>query len=899
MTTIHPIEDTLQSIQNLSINDTVDFDDDRDNYKDTDARDEDEFDEDEDQNNEFLNSSSFLSNSEIIRSSNVNALKSSTTRATTIPSPTRTELKSDSSDKRKSHFQLFVPLEQNIINSDNSDNEEKDEYEDIDKEIDVEIPKKSNKFRSISSMSRRTSKFIDIDQQDATPKLPRIHPDSTPWRKLRPTSMFLKENISITNQKTDDPISSNFMKSFFDDNPNTINTSPSRAVSMFESTNTPLSEESGSSASSELNNLRKQITNYKVQLRILAEYIRTLLKTSNNFDGLKNELMVKLEKENGFLLNERELLQSALNNKNEPETPYDIENDPKYNSKIQEILELKNDLISTKSKSDQLILENQDLKQKIIDTNTELQFHLSKSTDYENLLNELLSQLLKFLKGESAKAINKAQSGSIETKIRVTMFAINELLEDFEELTFKLNKNSRPLNLPSLSERNLPIDIVSQVKSELESAKVTEDELRKLLRESSETFTALKNGYTSLNKKYKENLAIISKLKKVVNEKQSEINSLNDKILEFETNSIERSDSSSNEKDNALLKNRIQVIKLNHSKEIDILQNEINELKFKENSNRELQSLKNELEKLKDEFYQKSKNYETTVDNLESLLKLNRHDYEILTSDYQALQKSYHNLEDELHVNERDYKRKLDHAAKELNQSVGKQRSIAAEKSKFAFALEDIKRENSKLNLNNNTLLDKVNRLSYQVSNLSEYEIGFKNLHQLSISYLQNLLNHFKNVLEPGSLRQAESKLNKLKDPNLMDLEVIHSLHRSLLSYFENAIVSVMAEYSEMYATRISEHNDEEELNRLKDEINALTEELEWCYSNGQFNEDNENNADQTMSERTKLRLAELEKRRKMEREQRKSEHRTFSARIKTLESENAELRERLKLLER
>jgi chromosome segregation ATPase len=949
MVTLDSIEKSVQYLKDLSIDEKVSGFDERENSND-DLPGED----DEDEDNEFLNSSSFLSNSQIIRSSNVNALKSSAAPAAVISSPTRLESQSSGTikEKRRSHFQLFVPSTHPVVNSDNSDadDDQEEDQENAEKEENLSddfiykptaaesssMPQE-RLFRPAASVPRsRSSKFINIDTQSATPKLPRIHPDTTPWRQLRPPSMFLKENISIANQQTqsiNDKMSSNFMKSFLDDNKLIVNDpSPTRSVSMFEVVNTGVSEESGSSSSSyELNNLRKQITNYKVQLRILAEYIRTLLNTSNNFGGLKNELMTKLEKENNALLNERESLQSELGDKKTESystekqgRPYDLESDPKYISKINEILELKDDLISTKGSNEDLNSALKNLENEITNKTKEIELSQLKSSNWENLLNDLLSHLLNFLKGESAKAIIQAIShtNSIDTKIKVVTFAINELLEDFEELRVSATRDSTDFeSYGQTSSDTFSASLVPQIRSELEASKATADDLKKLLTESSSSFTKFKNEYISLNSRYKENLQFLASLKKLLGEKQAEITDLNDKILELETNSIDRSEFESNEKDGQLLKNRINVMKANHLNEVELLSSEMDDLKTKlaqkQRESRppdktlaeelikhkqEVQALKIKIVELDEDYHQNSQTYETAINNLKSLLSSSKQEIDMLKMDYQSVQKTLQECQYDLLANEKDYKRKMDHAAKELNQSVTKQRTLAAEKSKLAFALEDIKRENTRLGMNNNSLQDKVSRLSYQVSNLGNYEVGFKNLQNLSISNLQNLLNYFSNFLEPTSLQQAESKLKKVEDPSLTDLESIHSLLRSLLSYFENAIVSIMDEYSEMYA-REAERNDQNddsgEIQKLRDEVNSLTEELQWCYANGNFSEHHELEKQGELSPRTKMRLAELEKRRKLEREQRKSEHITFTARIKSLERENAELKEKMTFLEK
>ncbi|CAM9023647.1 unnamed protein product [Wickerhamomyces anomalus] len=218
----------------------------------------------------------------------------------------------------------------------------------------------------------------------------------------------------------------------------------------------------------------------------------------------------------------------------------------------------------------------------------------------------------------------------------------------------------------------------------------------------------------------------------------------------------------------------------------------------------------------------------------------------------------------ELQSKDKEYRRKLEHAAKELNLAVAKQRSLAAEKSKLTFALEDSKREHSLLKLNNSTLTEKVGKLSYQVSSLTNYELGFNSLFQLQITNFQNLLHHFDSILEESSVNQAQTKLSKLVDSEL-DFDQIHGIMRSF--------------------------NSQNEINSLKNQIDSLNEELQWYIVN--YRDQND------LSPRSKLRIDELEKRRKAERERRKLENQASEERILKLEKENKELKEKLKQINR
>lgn len=825
----------------------------------------------DDSANEFLNSSSFLSNSQIIRTDNLNNYKPVSQKTISSPTP---GVKASVKSTKKNHFQLTSA---NSVSTQLSDPSDQSDHDDDD------------------NFNRGKAEDIDIDNPKSTPKLPKIHPDTTPWRKLRPQSA-LPSKEPQTQQ-----LSVNFMKSLFDDDNDAVR-SPTRSVSLFE--NTSNSDSIGTTTvttSYEIENLKKQITNYKLQLRLLTEFIRNIIRNTGSGEVLKNDIMERLERENDILFGEREKLQKDLK---DTIGQHEQDESEKLAEKMKEIVELKNDLIATRDLNAELNSYIDELKARTEDQERVIDKSNDDSDKWESLINGVLTLLLDFLRGESAKAAlqTRDQSHSIDTKLKVLSLSVNEVLENYERLSENISKTSG-YDAETIS------SFIEESQIKIKSSKKIEQDLRKLTNEQADTLSSLKTEFSSLQVQFKENLLFVASLKKLLAEKRAKIAELNEVVIrleaQLEEQSAFQSTNTGNEKEAKLLRNRLTIIKTNHSKEIESLHSEIDNLNLKidemgskgrvialdQNSSHrssDLEALETEIQTLKQRLDSKDDHAESAISNLKNLLRQTKEDYTALLQDYSHLERVLKESQSELQGKDKEYRKKLEHAAKELNLAVAKQRTLAAEKSKLTFAIEELKREHSLLKLNNSTLTEKVGKLSYQVSQLTNYELGFNSLFQLQTSNFQNLLHHFESILEESSVNQAQQKLNKLDDANL-DFDQVHGIMRSLFSYFENATSSLISDHSQLLVNSNMDYKDSQsEISDLKRQIDSLNEELQWYIVNFKGDQND-------LSPRSKLRVNELEKRRKAERERRKLENQAAEETIRRLEKENKELKEKLR----
>lgn len=828
---------------------------------------EEEFDDDEE--NEFLNSSSFLSNSQIIRSTNV--ANFNPTVQNTLQSPTRR-------DDQAKHEPDLSKAEEGLSTQQGFD--QSGEREDFNNE-EIGIYD-HNEISVFPSDDEKSTRFIDIDDPRSTPKLPKMHPNFTPWRNLRPTS-------SIRVKETRNEPSIDYVQSLFEsDAPLFEANSPARSVSLFDiASNDGTSGSNAAAATStvEMEDLRKQITNYKLQQRILTEVIREILKLSGNGDQLKSELMQKLENENVLLMAERDNVKDSIKKE---------ENDTltKYNEKVKELVDLKGDLISMKHVNEELQSTLEGYKSHINAQEETINNQYTNIEVWTKLCDEILEILLQYIDGDSAKAIQRVRSGtlSITTALNVIKFSIDELGQ-------KILSISKDLKAGDENEPTLPT--IHEFNAKLTNVKQTEEKLKTLWNTQSTLVSSLRSEVSKLRRDSEDNGRYVINLRKLLNEKRLKISSLNEYIKELESQieQLKDEDGFDSSRETQLLKNRLTILKTNHAKEIEALKDSIAHLTIELEQNkgnielehelsrkrRQITDLESQISSLQSQLSDRTRDMDSAVDSLKRTLQTTREEYDSLLRECNHLKSKLKDAQDREDAKEKEYRRKLEHAAKELNLAVMKQRALAAEKSKLRFSLEDCKRERSALTLNNNTLSEKVDRLSYDLSSLTNYEVGFKSLLDLQVHHLRNMLDDFEAVLERSSYIQAKQKLDKLLDSNL-DFEMTHSIVRSLFAFFENAMGSLIEDHKNMLM-----NNHEEELANenadLHQQVETLQQELQWYYENANVDQD---------SPRTKLRISDLEKKRKAERERRQVEFRESQILVRKLEDENRSLKEKL-----
>ncbi|KAH3680227.1 hypothetical protein WICMUC_000492 [Wickerhamomyces mucosus] len=835
-----------------------------------------EFEEGDHMENEFLNSSSFITNSQIIKNSNLSNFKpldynriaseglplSSSTNTSfndVLSSPTPLKKESSAkSTKQSSHFRLFSKdvSEFTRATSDNSDIE--DDTRTFDKGDKVPID--------------HELKFIDIDNPASTPKIPKMN--TTPWRVLRSKLPDLPKEYELPKLNFDSYLDQ-YTKS-------SAESEISKSELIYNNTNSDADNVLGSANSlQEIENLRKEVTNYKLQHKILIQIIRS--QTGNLNEDIERALMVQLQKDNKTLLNQKNFLQDSLSKEEE-------EISKKYNERLKELLDLKNDLIATNGEKEQLSSQIQQLRSHIESQNLASQINIQDLEKYERIVDEILTSLLKVSKGQTSEALIKTRdnSSSLLTKLEILNFATNEIIN-------KLLQDDSKRKDSSLSDYN---QLKSFYQNKFNELKEQENELTALMHEKSNSFGELQNDYGKLVHRFKDNSDLLRDLRSHIDLKNTKINELNSHIekLEIELRQVLELKDNGNQDQST---KKLNKIKLEYAKEIEDLEGVIEGFKAQLVSQKHIQ----------DEAIQKSKENKTLNQEIIEL-KLQLSESKDKESRYQRIQQDYtqvsdqnkfleatiKELKDDLAYREKEYTRKLEHAAKELNVAVTKQRSLGAEKSKLTFALGEAKKEKLQFSQSIQLLNEKNGRLSYQISSLTNAQGAYHKLFEIQLRSFENFIKIFESVLEESSIYQVESKLRKLISKydtakKSLDIDQQLPILKSILTFFENSASSLIDDYFQLLSKfNDSEERSTQEINDLYTQITDLSNELKWHLENQESEASNGND----QSPRTKLRIEDLERKRKVEREKRKLENEAADKVIKDLEKENAELRAKL-----
>lgn len=375
--------------------------------------------DDDERFNEFLNSTAVSDTgaADIVRTQNLNRLKSQHTgrRSSSVASPTPR-------DQDEFHFQLGYKHRDVLRQLDGGS-----EAETVEKEVSPDPrvspdPQDRNSQVSLvspdspdSARSEQSSAFIDDVDVELTPKIPKMNPEATPWRHLRPASAYRdgKDKQSVT-----------YMKSLFDSADNSEEMrSPARSISLFESRTSSAMSSNITAATNqyEVEHLKKQITNYKIQHKLLIEFIKKIFN-----EGTDNESALHSEMLKNLATNQESLLTNL--NINE------------LNDKIKEITDLKNDLSSTENLNKELNSYIDELKLELSE-NLEIMESFSDNQDnWLRILNEILSLFKKVSSSFGGEIDSVIASDDIELKFKTIKSLIKEVLEKNELNEKKLDE---------------------------------------------------------------------------------------------------------------------------------------------------------------------------------------------------------------------------------------------------------------------------------------------------------------------------------------------------------------------------------------------------------------------------------------------------------------------------
>ncbi|ODQ82520.1 hypothetical protein BABINDRAFT_159092 [Babjeviella inositovora NRRL Y-12698] len=659
--------------------------------------------------------------------------------------------------------------------------------------------------------------------------------------------------------------------------------------------------------------LKKELTSFKIQIRIFKEFIQELIRrTGHEHDELfQNELIDNFaEKTRVF-----------------QEKDWACEKCGSLEEKLQD--------------SQRWIAHFKAVAEELQQSPTRV-----ASDGWEHTADEILLVLAEWATGKSKDAIERVLRKPLGVKLEVVKLELYKILQHLELVLAQQRASIRTLDedtealIRSLSALNM------ELANQREASAVISDRLQREVQTSQELATLQKTGRTGLTRESEEldrnstlpaRLQLPTRLKLTPNTLPEQgvnaLAQLRRDVAGLESdNDALRVLSDTLKLEKLQLQNDLDAASEAHSQHVlsveAAAQRQINELRAlissstakiadlgdedellqsappKQNAslkqtNDELQLRIGELEALKSALAAEVAAAQQEVTDLTSRLRKSQEvrTYQeetfaarvrALTNQLETQEKETKEKTDELqHVNitrsynERDLKRKVEELQASLDQAVDKQRSLGAEKVRLKYTIESLNSEKSGLAANIRNLTDKLTRgepaakskeIALLIEQANNFEQCYEEMLTKDIDMADRFLQAFEKILDDTSLAQARSKLAALKsrEDDLISAKKVRELHHALFTYYVVAVEAVVTDHVALLL-KGSDINDAA-LHDLKASLEKPDDESEL-----------------------KLRIEELYTRWKKEREARVLESTASRERCDALETENAQLRKRLK----
>lgn len=322
------------------------------------------------------------------------------------------------------------------------------------------------------------------------------------------------------------------------------------------------------------------------------------------------------------------------------------------------------------------------------------------------------------------------------------------------------------------------------------------------------------------------------------------------------------------------------------------------ELKFRESISEELLQTHKDFNVMSEEFNKLSEKYRQLEANSSRAISS-------LTSQLQEKQQDLNKMHADMRVDS--------NLKQDLDIAVEKQRILKAEKIRLAYSLEALNKEKVSMQATIKNLTDKITSLTIDNSNdvsgnnyekqLSTLEYRIEDILLYDIQKFQKLLKSFNKIADDRSLKEPSKKVDylfkrisdtsdKIQYLKLEDYNLIKDFHKSVFDYFTRAVDILVNDHVKLLlreSDNASENNTYvAKLHKRIDDLNKQNEAL--------IKEVESQPEDLSTSPRSKLRIEELSNRWKAEREARVYENKEAQKRLKELELENARLKSSLNI---
>lgn len=242
-----------------------------------------------------------------------------------------------------------------------------------------------------------------------------------------------------------------------------------------------------------------------------------------------------------------------------------------------------------------------------------------------------------------------------------------------------------------------------------------------------------------------------------------------------------------------------------------------------------------------------------------------------------SLQQLHYNLQ----TTERDHIFKMSQLQEDLDLAVQKQRTISSEKTKLKYENDNLNRQLTALrNSRGNSISD-------------DWTGNYLDIIRMDLSTCSSFMKIFQKILDNKSLSQANDKVRELSEnvENRGNHRRIKDLHETIFKYYCSAVGTIVNEHVHLLIESSETHSKDQ---KLIDELNETIHTLRAEQNDEETIYQGTPTRQRQNSPRTELRLDELTRRWKTEREARYYESEQSKKRLRELELENEMLKKEL-----
>lgn len=759
---------------------------------------------------------------------------------------------------------------------------------------DIKLTKASS--RSFHDSTFDTSKFNetraqfdkDIDLDNNSPSVSRfsngnssrsrVSPISgTPWRQLRSSSSFIPYNLPTTKP--------------------TLN---------FDSPNINLNNHTSQDANmvNKVNDLNKQLTGYKIQIRFFKLFLQSLIEKS---------------KDNNNVLDVSELaqIQNRFSGLSPSGKGTSSTNASDYNKLELEFKELAKNYDEIYKLNEDLYLSLEEFQNKIHEKDVNIS-ELNKSFyNFNELINDIMYILINDVNTEAIskqalkKCLENCADGSLEIKLQVIKMELNKKL-DSRRTSFTSSTSTKVPDKERQDELNNYIKIIHSLIATVEQIKFEYNEQRGLNDKIKQDLDFEINQSEQLNSKYNLITRQFDSLMTATGNDKKDL-----EFLRQENEKLVSINSTINEKFE------------NYQQMIDHLRKEVNNLKNSADNNLNLTELNEELLQSHKDFNSLQEEYNELNSQY---MKLKQDSSDTVSS----LTNQLHSKQNESSTMKAD-RMVMEKMEQELNLAVEKQRILKAEKIRLSYKVDSLTKDKISLQTTIQNLTDKITTLTVHDSgsrnedsesslikrlNILEYQAG--EILQTDVVKFQKLLKSFNKIADDISLKEPTRKIDYLTKkiaPNnsshesvstntsqnsatnnnsfVIDLTDVNvkEFHKSIFDYFTRAVDIIVNDHVKLLLNESDSSNKTNEyitkLHKRIDQLSAINDNMSEPLTED-LHETTSNNNTSTASPLSKLRIDELTNRLKQERERRVYENQEATKRLKELEFENLRLKDQI-----